>query len=196
MAIMSALSEARFDDASFYLGDPNATFRELRENDPVHWYEQGKFWVITKYDDIKMISARPEKFKSERIAIMMDLIANREGRDPQGYGARGIMFMDPPQHRAHRKALGVRFTPSAVAKIEGRVREVAASIFGSLPDGEFDWIERVAEPFPVYVFAHMLGVPEEDWAKVAGWARSLWWKMRELRSVAGNKSKLLKSTGA
>ena len=166
MAIMSALSEARFDDASFYLGDPNATFRELRENDPVHWYEQGKFWVITKYDDIKMISARPEKFKSERIAIMMDLIANREGRDPQGYGARGIMFMDPPQHRAHRKALGVRFTPSAVAKIEGRVREVAASIFGSLPDGEFDWIERVAEPFPVYVFAHMLGVPEEDWAKV------------------------------
>lgn len=173
MAIMSALSEARFDDASFYLGDPNATFRELRENDPVHWYEQGKFWVITKYDDIKMISARPEKFKSERIAIMMDLIANREGRDPQGYGARGIMFMDPPEHRAHRKALGVRFTPSAVAKIEGRVREVAASIFGGLPDGEFDWIERVAEPFPVYVFAHMLGVPEEDWAKVAGWATTI-----------------------
>ena len=135
MAIMTALSEARFDDASFYLGDPNATFRELRDSDPVHWYEQGKFWVITKYDDIKMISARPEKFKSERIAIMMDLIANREGRDPQGYGGRGIMFMDPPEHRAHRKALGVRFTPSAVGKIESRVREVAASIFDSLPDG-------------------------------------------------------------
>ena len=116
MAIMTALSEARFDDASFYLGDPNATFRELRDSDPVHWYEQGKFWVITKYDDIKMISARPEKFKSERIAIMMDLIANREGRDPQGYGGRGIMFMDPPEHRAHRKALGVRFTPSAESR--------------------------------------------------------------------------------
>ncbi|OBF24841.1 cytochrome P450 [Mycobacterium sp. ACS4331] len=173
MATIAALSEARFDEASFYLGDPNATFGRLRETDPVHWYEQGKFWVITKYDDIKAISARPEKFTSERIAIMMDLIAHREGRDPQNYGARGILFMDPPRHRAHRKAIGVRFTPSAVAKIEARVREVIASIFDELPAGEFDWIERVAEPFPVYVFAHLLGVPEQDWAKVAGWATTI-----------------------
>lgn len=83
------------------------------------------------------------------------------------------MFMDPPKHRAHRKALGVRFTPSAVAKLETRVREVIASIFDDLPDGEFDWIERVAEPFPVYVFAYLLGVPEADWAKVAGWATTI-----------------------
>ena len=173
MVTTNALSAARFDDAEFYLGDPNATFRELRETDPVHWYEQGKFWVITKYDDIKTISARPEKFKSERIAIMMDLIAHRDGRDPQNFGARGILFMDPPEHRAHRKAIGVRFTPAAVAKLEARVRQVIAAIFDDLPDGEFDWIERVAEPFPVYVFAYLLGVPEADWPKVAGWATTI-----------------------
>lgn len=171
--LTSAHAEARFDDAEFYLGDPNATFRQLRETDPVHWYEEGKFWVVTKYDDIKTISARPEKFTSERIGIMMDLIAHREGRDPQGYQSRGIMFMDPPDHRAHRKAIGVRFTPGAVAKLEDRVRQVIGRIFDDLPDGEFDWIERVAEPFPVYVFAYLLGVPEADWAKVAGWATTI-----------------------
>ncbi|MCV7168147.1 cytochrome P450 [Mycobacterium stomatepiae] len=173
MAMTTARSDARFEDASFYLGDPNATFRQLRETDPVHWYEQGRFWVITKYEDIKTISARPEKFRSERIAIMMDLIAHREGRDPQNYGGRGILFMDPPEHRAHRKVIGVRFTPAAVAKLEARVREVIASIFDGLPDGEFDWIERVAEPFPVYVFAYLLGVPEADWPKVAAWATTI-----------------------
>ena len=82
MAITSAPSDARFDDASFYLGDPNATFAQLRDTDPVHWYEQGQFWVVTKYDDIKMISARPEKFSSERIGIMMDL--NDEPIGPHG----------------------------------------------------------------------------------------------------------------
>lgn len=173
MATTTARSDARFEDASFYLGNPNATFRQLRETDPVHWYEQGRFWVVTKYEDIKMISARPEKFRSERIGIMMDLIAHREGRDPQNYGGRGILFMDPPEHRAHRKAIGVRFTPAAVAKLEARVREVIASIFDGLPDGEFDWIERVAEPFPVYVFAYLLGVPEADWSKVAAWATTI-----------------------
>ena len=60
MAMTTTLSDARFDDASFYLGDPNVTFRELRDKDPVHWYERGQFWVITKYDDIKTISARPK----------------------------------------------------------------------------------------------------------------------------------------
>ncbi len=170
---MMTITAARFDEPAFYLGDPNATFAQLREHDPVHWYDEGKFWVITKYDDIKNISARPEKFKSERIGIMMDLIAHREGREPQGYGNRGIMFMDPPVHRVHRKAVGVRFTPTAVAKMEARVRQVVNDVLDGLPDGEFDWIQRVAEPIPVYVFAYLLGVPEEDWPKVAGWATTI-----------------------
>ncbi len=52
MATTTGLSDARFDDPAFYLGDPNATFRELRESDPLHGYEEGQFWVVTKYDDI------------------------------------------------------------------------------------------------------------------------------------------------
>jgi cytochrome P450 len=173
MATITGISEARFDDPGFYLGDPNATFRELRETDPLHWYEEGKFWVVTKYDDVKTISARPEKFTSERIAIMMDLIAHRQGVDPQGFGSRGIMFMDPPEHRAHRKAIGVRFTPAAVAKMEDRVKQVVAQAFDDLPDGEFDWIEHIAEPIPVYIFSYFLGVPESDWSKVASWATTI-----------------------
>lgn len=171
--ISPAVSNARFDDPAFYLGDPNTTFRELREADPLHWYEEGKFWVVTKYDDIKGISARPEKFTSERIAVMMDLIAHRQGIEPQGFGNRGIMFMDPPQHRAHRKAIGVRFTPAAVAKMEDRVKQVVAQAFDNLPDGEFDWVEHIAEPIPVYIFSYFLGVPEKDWPKVASWATTI-----------------------
>jgi len=173
MATITGISEARFDDPGFYLGDPNATFRELRETDPLHWYEEGKFWVVTKYDDVKTISARPEKFTSQRIAIMMDLIAHRQGVDPQGFKSRGIMFMDPPEHRAHRKAIGVRFTPAAVAKMEDRVKQVVAQAFEDLPDGEFDWIEHIAEPIPVYIFSYFLGVPESDWSKVASWATTI-----------------------
>lgn len=112
----SATSGAKFDQAQFYLDRPDEVFRELRSHDPVHWYDDGKFWVITKYDDIKAISARPHQFASERIAILMDLIAHKQGVEPQGYRNRGIMFLDPPVHRAHRRTFQGRFTPAAVAK--------------------------------------------------------------------------------
>lgn len=76
-----------FDTPEFYLGDPNATFQHLRRTDPLHWYEAGNFWVVTTYADVKAISAHPNKFSSERIGILMDLVASREGRDPQAIAA-------------------------------------------------------------------------------------------------------------
>jgi cytochrome P450 len=170
---MAMVKQAAFDDPDFYLGDPNATFKVLRETDPVHWYEEGRFWVLTKYDDIKFVSSHPGSFPSSRIAIMSDLIDARNGREPQTMGERGVMFMDPPEHGAHRKAVSVRFTPKAVAEMEEHVRLVITDVLDGLPDGDFDWIERVAEPIPVYVFAKLLGVPEADWDKVAGWATTI-----------------------
>lgn len=160
----------RFDEPDFYLGDPHATFAELREHDPVHWYEAGGFWVVTRYDDIRFISTHPATFSSRHVGILADLVARRDGTAPEEPGHRGIMFMDPPEHAAHRKAVGVRFTPKMVGELDDQVRKVIRDVLDGLPVGTFDWIERVAEPIPVFVFSRLLGVPEADWGKVAGWA--------------------------
>lgn len=170
---MPMTEQAAFDDASFYLDDPTATFASLRKTDPVHWYEAGKFWVLTKYDDIKHVSCHPAEFPSSRVGIISDLIDLKFGREPKTMGARGIMFMDPPEHGAHRKAVSVRFTPKAVEEMEHHVRTVIRDVLDALPDGDFDWIEHVAEPIPVYVFSKLLGVPEADWPKVSGWATTI-----------------------
>lgn len=170
---MSSIHATAFDDPAFYLGDPNATFRELRATDPLHWYEEGRFYVVTKYDDIKFISSHPDLFPSSRVGILSDLLDIKYGRENANIGSRGIMFMDPPEHGAHRKAVSVRFTPKAVAEMEDHVHAVIRDVLDGLPDDEFDWIERVAEPIPVYVFAKLLGVPEADWPKVAGWATTI-----------------------
>jgi cytochrome P450 len=52
----------RFDDLAFYLGDPHATYRCLRVEDPVRWYEESQFRVLTKYADIKFVSSNPLLF--------------------------------------------------------------------------------------------------------------------------------------
>jgi cytochrome P450 len=169
---VEAALEARFDEPAFYLGDPHPMLSYLRANDPLHWYERGDFWVVTKYDDIRFISSRPDLFSSKEIAIAMDLKRVREGTELP-HQNRGVMFMDPPEHAAHRKAVSHRFTPQAVAAMEPHVRSVVTDAFDRLPGDEFDWIEHVAETVPVFVFSSILGVPESDWHQVVAWATTI-----------------------
>jgi cytochrome P450 len=66
------IDQARFDAREFYGDDPHAVFAELRRTDPVHWYERGQFWVITKYEDIREINTKPEVFSSAHGATIGD----------------------------------------------------------------------------------------------------------------------------
>jgi cytochrome P450 len=167
------MTSGRFDRADFYLGDPYPTYQRLRAEDPVHWYDAGGFWVLTKYDDIKFVSTHPKLFSSRDIAILSGLVDRREGRTPDPSERAGVMFMDPPEHGPYRKAVSHRFTPKAVSGLEDHVRGVIGQVLDSLPDGEFDLIEHVAEPIPVFVFSRLLGVPEDDWKTVVGWATTI-----------------------
>jgi len=159
---------ARFDEPEFYLGDPNARFAALRATDPVHWYGDGPFWVITKYEDIRFISKHPELFSSAEIAILGDIIKIREGmeRPPRD----SVMLMDPPEHLEHRKVMNRELTPARVNELDSAVREVVRECLDALPGPEFDAVELLAEPIPVNVFATLLGVPRKDWRRVMHWA--------------------------
>ena len=159
---------ARYDRAEFYVGDPNQHFADLRHHDPVHWYAEGPFWVITKYEDIRFVSKHPELFSSSEIAILGDIIKIREGmeRPPR----TSVMLLDPPDHLEHRKVLNRELTPARVNEIDGPVRAVIRDALDGLPDGSFDAVELLAEPIPVNVFASLLGVPRKDWRKILYWA--------------------------
>ena len=40
-------------DAAEFLADPFPLYRQMREEDPVHWSPRLKSWVLTRYDDVK-----------------------------------------------------------------------------------------------------------------------------------------------
>jgi cytochrome P450 len=174
---LNAGLNARFEDPAFYLDDPEATYRWLRANEPVHWYEEGRFWVLTKHDDIKFVSTHPRLFSSKRIAVVSNLVDRMKGSS--GAAAAGlepapsVMFMDPPEHSPYRKAVSFRFTPREVGTMEDRVRSVIRSVVASVPDDEFDLVSVLAEPIPVFVFAAILGVPEGDWQQIVKWATTI-----------------------
>src|SRR3954465_7683345 len=60
------------DDPAFWAGDPEADLARLRAEAPVHWYEPGKFWALTRHADVLTVSRDPAGFCSSGGVLMND----------------------------------------------------------------------------------------------------------------------------
>src|SRR5436305_10336604 len=66
------VTSPRLDDPAFWAGDPEPALAALRAESPVHWYEPGGFWALTRHADIHAVSRAPEDFCSSRGVLMQD----------------------------------------------------------------------------------------------------------------------------
>jgi len=151
--------------------DPYPSYAALRDAAPVHWVKQHGFWVVSRYDDVAGVLRQPEAFSSElgMGALMRGELS--EGSTPAATGTldlsalRILIATDPPDHTTLRRIVSRPFTPSAIAGLEQRVREIARDCVDELiaadTRGEADIASALAEPLPVLVIAEMLGIPIE-----------------------------------
>jgi cytochrome P450 len=142
----------------------------LRANDPVHRSANGMV-LISRYDDIRDISRRPEAFTSRRGALINDPLRAAEPNDASG----SLLHLDPPIHADYRKLLNREFTPRAVARMEQAVRAAVTRAFDAAeaaagPAGEIDFVDAIASPVPVAVIADLLGMTDHDPAVLRRWS--------------------------
>ncbi len=156
---------------SFADGFPHDYFRRLRREDPVHWNDtrheverNGRgFWSITKYEDIKMMSRNPMLFSSwEGGTNIFDL----HGEDLDG--TRSMMLnMDPPTHVKYRRLVAHNFTPRMIERLEPHIRDLAREIVDDIVErGSCDFVMDVAAQLPMKTIMEIVGVPEEDQARL------------------------------
>src|SRR5262245_11877911 len=159
------------DRVDFYLGDPHADFRRLRAEDPLHWYEAGRFWCATRHAEVSEISRRPRTFSSAHGTQLFEVPIRLAGQTLGMEEAPSIIRMDPPAHNRHRKHVIGAFTPRMIAALEPRVRELARESVAAIRPGEpFDFVEKIAIPLPMFVIAELLGVPSTDYERFRRWS--------------------------
>jgi cytochrome P450 len=152
-------------DPDFYLDDPFPAYRWLRRHAPVYWNEDCGWWGLSRYEDVRFVSSRPDLFTSTR-GIM---IPESGGMSPDQLGL--LIFKDPPLHRGLRRLVIDSFTPAKIAALEPRIREIARGITAELsPGSAFDFAEAVAAPLPTLVIAELIGAPSEDWPSFRIWS--------------------------
>lgn len=154
-------------------GYPNEIWTRLRAEEPVARCEAPGYepwWAITKHADILEISKQPLRFSSEQGITLR----------PSGVvfpPSEMVVMLDPPRHGPVRRVVNRRFTPRAVRDASGDIEQIAVDILDEAApagtEGELDFVERIAAPFPLAVIAWLLGVPSDDWEHLFRWTNEV-----------------------
>jgi cytochrome P450 family 142 subfamily A polypeptide 1 len=146
----------------FWAGDPHAALAWLREHDPVHWNEPAGVWGITRYDDVRDISRRPDVWSSVG------------GIRPDS-GPTGMMIeQDDPVHRQRRQLVNKGFTPLQIRSQEGKVRSIVDRLLDQVIDHrQCDFVTDVAAWLPLVMIGDALGFEEADHPTLLKWSDDL-----------------------
>jgi cytochrome P450 len=146
-------------------------FERLRREAPIHFCaesEDGPYWSITRFEDIKKIELDWQHFSSEPSIVLFE--AGDDNQD-QIESVPSFIAMDPPKHTVQRKAVRPGVAPKQVRQLEGTIRERAAKVLDSLPVGEeFDWVQSVSIELTTQMLATLFAFPFEERRKLTRWS--------------------------
>lgn len=147
-------------------------FERLRAEDPVHFNETeiaGRYWSLTRYEDIKKVDADHHNFSSAH-GITLGFPVGTEL--PEGaLKTTTFIAQDPPEHDVQRKTVTGVVAPSNLATMESLIRQRTIDVLESLPEGEtFDWVDKVSIELTTLMLASLFDFPLEDRRKLTFWS--------------------------
>lgn len=165
---MSVINDDMFAEDA--IADPYAYYGRLREEDPVHWNEKYKLWVITRHDDVVWMTRHHELFssavfKNDPLPPYPDVNESELGlyEYVRNYQADQFIQHDRPEHLEMRKVVHSYFTPRSMEAWRGFVVDAVKELLDAAEaKGSIDIMKDLATPLPVMVIAQMMGVPQED----------------------------------
>lgn len=174
----AALSQPRdFDPRIAEIrADPYPLMADLRASEPVHWSQALNSWVLTAYDDVKLVLNDP-RFSADRISPFRDSLAEPQRnriKDLLATLGDWMVFSDPPKHTRLRRLANVAFPTRAMDDMEPRVVRLVGELLDRVEARDrFDIIGDLGFPLPVMVIADMLGVPHDDQEDFKRWSDDL-----------------------
>ena len=163
---------------------PFGEFAWLRQNAPIFWnvqtvedssFDDGGLWVVSRHADVKAISCARTGWSSEENTAVVRFDGKTVGYQERDVQKNMMLNMDDPRHTRVRGVVsrGV-FSPKAVARLEGLLRERANRIvIEAREKGSGDFVEDVACELPLQAIADLVGFPQEDRKKIFAWSNEM-----------------------
>ncbi|ABM16291.1 MULTISPECIES: cytochrome P450 [Mycolicibacterium] len=157
-------------------GDRLALIEEIRAAGPL--MRTPVVWATADYDVCRTV-LRDNDFgvadpsETGLPDALLGLIRRVDPGLPNPVEPPAMLMTDPPQHTEYRKLVSRSFTPRSIAALDTRIGELTAELLDDLGRRrEVDLIADYAAQLPAAVISRMLGVPDEDRARILGWGET------------------------
>jgi len=115
-------------------------------------------WVVTRGDLFQDVLTQPDIFSSE-VGIVPK---SRQTQTPPF-----PISLDPPEHTKYRAVLTGTFSPKAVIPLGEKARHLTNELLdGFYHRGHCEFMTEVSRKLPIAIFMEMVGLPQEDTAKL------------------------------
>lgn len=141
--------------------EPSVGHAELRRRCAVHREVEHEppFYVLSRFENCLEVLRNPTTW------------SNHDGPGVFYQDGGVLGSADDPEHARHRRALRPAFLPTAIARMEPRVKEISDRLFEELaPLGEADFVDAYAFPYPALVIGELLGVRGADRDQFRNWS--------------------------
>jgi cytochrome P450 len=177
---MQALSSYTLADPKV-MQNPYPYYERLRAEDPVHFDEGIRTWLVTRHEDIVAVARDTEVYSdemrvSEAIRSPFQTEAH-EWMEREGFlplGKTDALKVDGELHTRRRKLVANAFTGPTVAAMESRVTAICRDRAAAFLDRhEADLVREYAMPIPILVICDALGLPMDRVDEISRGADSM-----------------------
>jgi cytochrome P450 len=177
---MQPLSSYTFADPKV-MQNPYPYYERLRAEDPVHFDEGIRTWLVTRYEDLLTVARNTEVY-SDEMRVSAAIRSPFQAEVDEYVQREGFLLLDGADnfkidgdlHTRRRKLVANAFTGPNVAAMESRVaaicRDRAEAFLGK---AEVDLVREYAMPIPILVICDLLGLPMDRIDEISRGADSM-----------------------
>jgi cytochrome P450 PksS len=151
-------------------------FKRMRSEDPVHYCESGRYWILTRYRDVEA-ALRDERLSTDHTPLYINQLGSLDVKEIQNFLALASNWMgekDPPEHTRLRKLAQPGFTTRAIESWRSIIQNTTDRLLDRVQNhGGMDVVSDLSLPLPGFIIPEIMGVPETDRAHLLEWAMDI-----------------------
>jgi cytochrome P450 family 114 len=152
--------------------DPYPYFTWLREHAPVVYSSHFRAYMLSRHADCERVLKSPADFRSIEQDTLHELFPQAGEHEAYRILFTSLVNTNPPTHTRLRRLVNRAFSPRRINDMHDRISEICTDLLDQVDDdlrsgSDVDLHRRISVPLPLRVLALLLGVPDDDYRRLA-----------------------------